>query len=138
MTSIPAINSPPEKLTALQAQYAQELQALWQQGLHTAPALKDRRFASPAWQDNPVAAFNAAIYLLNARTLMSLAQQVNTDEKTRARIQFAIEQWVAATSPSNFMALNAEAQKRPWTAKARASSRAFTICCTTCAKAMCR
>ncbi len=112
MTSIPAINIPQEKLAELQAHYAQELLALWQQGLNTAPALKDRRFAGQAWQDNPVAAFNAAMYLLNARTLMSLADGLDTDEKTRARIQFAVEQWVAATSPSNFMALNAEAQKK--------------------------
>ena len=112
MTSIPAIQIPPETLTELQAQYAQELQALWLQGLNASAPLKDRRFAAPAWQENPLAGFNAALYLLNARTLMSLAEKVDTDEKTRARIQFAVEQWVAATSPSNFMALNAEAQKK--------------------------
>lgn len=99
MTSIPAIQIPPEKLTELQAQYAQELQALWQQGLNASAPIKDRRFAAPAWQENPVAGFNAALYLLNARTLMALAEKVDTDEKTRARIQFAVEQWVAATSP---------------------------------------
>jgi aspartate/glutamate racemase len=34
MMSIPAIHIPPETLTELQAQYAQELQALWLQGLN--------------------------------------------------------------------------------------------------------
>jgi polyhydroxyalkanoate synthase len=59
-----------------------------------------------------VAAFSAAAYLLNARALMGLADAVESDAKTKARIRFAVEQWMAASSPSNFMALNAEAQKR--------------------------
>jgi polyhydroxyalkanoate synthase len=74
--------------------------------------LKDRRFAGEAWSHNPVAAYTAAAYLLNARTLMGLADAVESDAKTRARIQFAVEQWVAASSPSNFLAFNAEAQKK--------------------------
>ncbi len=32
--------------------------------------------------------------------------------KTRARIRFAVEQWVAAMSPSNYLALNPEAQQK--------------------------
>jgi polyhydroxyalkanoate synthase len=59
-----------------------------------------------------VAAFSAAAYLLNARTLMGLADAVEADAKTKARIRFAVEQWMAASSPSNFLALNAEAQKK--------------------------
>jgi polyhydroxyalkanoate synthase len=43
---------------------------------------------------------------------MQLADAVQTDEKTRARIRFAVEQMTAASAPSNFMALNAEAQKK--------------------------
>jgi polyhydroxyalkanoate synthase len=42
-----------------------------------------------AGQANPVAAFSAAAYLLNARTLMGLADAVETDAKTRARIRLA-------------------------------------------------
>jgi polyhydroxyalkanoate synthase len=59
-----------------------------------------------------MAAFSAATYLLNARTLMSLADAVEGDAKTRSRIRFAVEQWVAAAAPSNFLAFNAEAQKK--------------------------
>jgi hypothetical protein len=43
---------------------------------------------------------------------MGLADAVESDAKTRARIRFAVEQWMAASSPSNFLALNAEAQKK--------------------------
>jgi polyhydroxyalkanoate synthase len=41
-----------------------------------------------------------------------MADAVETDAKTRARIQFAVEQLTAAAAPSNFMATNAEAQKK--------------------------
>ena len=68
--------------------------------------------SSDLWAQNPVAAFTAATYLLNSRTLMSLADAVEADEKTRSRIRFAVEQWVAASAPSNFLAFNAEAQKK--------------------------
>jgi polyhydroxyalkanoate synthase len=85
---------------------------LWNQGLQANPTLKDRRFNGEAWSQNPIAAFSAASYLLNARTLMALADAVDADAKTRARIQFAVEQWVAASAPSNYLAFNAEAQKK--------------------------
>ena len=56
-----------------------------------------------------MAAFSAAIYLLNTRTLLGMAEAVEADEKTRARLRFAGEQWVAASAPSNYIAFNAEA-----------------------------
>lgn len=101
----------PVRLADIQKQYVKELSSLWNQGLTVKPP-KDRRFAGDAWQNNPIAAFSAAAYLLNARTLMALAEAVEADAKTRARIGFAVQQWVDATAPSNFMALNAEAQKK--------------------------
>ncbi|NVO08247.1 MAG: class I poly(R)-hydroxyalkanoic acid synthase, partial [Rhodoferax sp.] len=57
-------------------------------------------------------AYAAAVYMLNARTLMGMAEAVEADPKTRNRIRFAVEQWVAAAAPSNFLAFNAEAQKK--------------------------
>jgi polyhydroxyalkanoate synthase len=52
------------------------------------------------------------MYLLNARTLMRMAEAIEGDEKTRNRIRFAVEQWVAAAAPTNFFALNVEAQQK--------------------------
>jgi polyhydroxyalkanoate synthase len=101
-----------DKLKQLQQQYVSEATELWNQGLHANPATSDKRFMGDAWAHNPVAAFSAAAYLLNARTLMGLADAVEADEKTRARIRFAVDQWMAASAPSNFLALNAEAQKK--------------------------
>ena len=108
----PAVQFSPAKLQALQQQYLKEAQELWAQGLQGTPQVKDKRFSGDAWASNPVAAFSAAAYLLNARTLMGLADAVESDEKTKARIRFGVEQWMAAMSPSNFLAFNAEAQKK--------------------------
>ena len=100
------------KLQELQQQYLKEAGELWTQGLQGKPELKDKRFTGDGWASNPVAAFSAAAYLLNARTLMGLTEAVEADEKTRARIRFGVEQWMAAMAPSNFLAFNAEAQKK--------------------------
>ena len=108
----PKLAFSPDKLQQLQQQYLKEATDLWNQSLHANPPSSDRRFSADAWSHNPVAAFSAAAYLLNARTLMGLADAVESDAKTKARIRFAVEQWMAASSPSNFMALNAEAQKK--------------------------
>ena len=109
---VPQLKFSPEKLQNLQGQYFKDASELWNQGLHNSLQTKDRRFSGEAWASNPMAAFNAATYLLNARTLMGLADAVEADDKTRTRIRFAIEQWVAAAAPSNFLAFNAEAQKK--------------------------
>ena len=111
-TKPPAISFSPEKLQELQQQYLKDAAGLWTQGLQGATQPSDKRFAAQAWGANPVAAFSAAAYLLNARTLMGMADAVEADPKTRARIRFAVEQLTAAAAPSNFLAFNAEAQKK--------------------------
>ena len=101
-----------DKIQVLQQQYLQDAAALWSASLSGTAQPKDKRFASQAWSDNPLAAFSASAYLLNARTLMGLADAVEADTKARARIRFAVEQWLAASAPSNFLAFNADAQQK--------------------------
>ena len=108
----PEIRFAAEKLKALQQDYVQQAVQLFSHGMSGPDASTDRRFANPAWHDNPIAGYAAATYLLNAKTLAGLAEAVEADEKTKSRIRFAIEQWTAAAAPSNFMAFNAEAQKK--------------------------
>jgi polyhydroxyalkanoate synthase len=108
----PSLTFSPEKLESLQQQYIAEATELWNQSLTGAAVVKDRRFKDDAWAHNPMAAFTAAAYLLNTRTMMALTEAAETDAKTKARIQFAVEQWAAASAPSNFLALNAEAQQK--------------------------
>lgn len=109
--TMPRLSFAPDKLKAIQEQYVAEAGELWRQGFAATPA-GDRRFSNEAWTNNPLSAFAAAVYLLNARTLLGMADAVDADAKTRARLRFAIEQWLAASSPSNSLAFNAEAQRK--------------------------
>ncbi|GLU34614.1 poly-beta-hydroxybutyrate polymerase [Trinickia caryophylli] len=111
---LPVVSLAPARLQQLQADYSRECMELLKQAGASgtaAPELPDRRFSSDAWKASPGFAYMAAWYLLNARYLQALADAVEADAKTRERIRFAIQQWTAATSPSNFLALNPEAQK---------------------------
>jgi polyhydroxyalkanoate synthase len=110
--SLTSLQFAPDKLKTLQDAYLREASELWNQGLQQGPSTKDRRFAGDAWSRNPVAAFTAAVYLLNARTLLGLAEAADAEPKVKAKLRFAVEQWMAASAPSNFMALNAEAQQK--------------------------
>jgi polyhydroxyalkanoate synthase len=84
------LNFSPAKLEELQQQYVKEATELWNKGLHASPVSTDKRFAGDAWSHNPLAAFSAAAYLLNARTLMGLADAVEADDKVKARVRFAV------------------------------------------------
>jgi polyhydroxyalkanoate synthase len=111
---LPVASVPPDRLRRLQADYSRECLALLQQASATdkaPPDLPDRRFSADAWKATPAFAYMAAWYLLNARYLQALADALDTDAKTRERIRFAVQQWTAAASPSNFLALNPDAQK---------------------------
>lgn len=99
------------KLAGIQQEYLKDLAHLWNSGL-AIDLTKDRRFSGAAWSSNPMAAFSAALYLLNARTLMSMAEAVDADAKTKARVSFAVQQWIDASAPSNFLAFNADAQQK--------------------------
>ena len=113
--SQPSITFEPSKLLELQQRYIAGASAIWNQGLHAggdAATPADRRFSDPAWQASPVSKFLASAYQLNATTMMGLAEAAESDAKTKARLRFAVEQWMAASAPSNFLALNAEAQKK--------------------------
>jgi polyhydroxyalkanoate synthase len=114
--ALPALQFDPAKLLEIQQAYIKEASTLWNKGLSPeagpATASADRRFAAEAWHSNPLAHFSASSYMLNSQALMGMAEAVEGDEKTKARVRFAVEQWLAAAAPSNFLALNADAQKK--------------------------
>jgi len=115
LRGLTGVQMPAHVLPELQAAYLRDAAALWNQATSASaetPVRGDRRFSGQDWLANPTAAYTAGMYLLNARTLMQLADNVQTDEKTRQRIRFAVQQWVDAASPSNYLALNPEAQRR--------------------------
>ena len=103
----------PERLAELQQEYLER----WQQMLasateHSAPGLKDRRFAHESWHDNGVFTWTAALYLLNAEFMQKLADSVQGERELRDRLRFATQQWVDMLSPANFLATNPEAQAK--------------------------
>lgn len=106
----------PERLAEIQQKYLEAWLQIWghmsagDSAETVAPS--DRRFANDAWRKSPLYGYAAAFYVLNARTLMDMADAVQADAKTRERVRFAVSQWTAAMSPSNFLATNPEAQKQ--------------------------
>ncbi|WP_445207658.1 PHA/PHB synthase family protein [Aquabacterium sp. G14] len=114
LKSLAALKVEPDTLKSIQSEYIQRATELWNQALTKPEAMtvSDRRFAAPEWTQSPVSAFMASMYLLNAQTMQRLADSLNGAEKARERVRFAVQQWSAAMSPSNFLALNPEALKK--------------------------
>ncbi|MDE2593988.1 MAG: class I poly(R)-hydroxyalkanoic acid synthase, partial [Burkholderiales bacterium] len=114
LKSMAALSMDPSMLKVIQEEYLQQATELWNSALEKPEKLapKDRRFAAPEWASNPGSAFLASMYLLNARTLQRMADSLKGEDKARERVRFAVQQWVDAASPANFLALNPEVQKK--------------------------
>jgi len=103
----------PDAIEHLKNDYMASIGTLWQDFMSgKAPAVADRRFSSEAWQSNPMSAFSAASYLLNAKFLTAMADAVDTTPQQKQKIRFAVQQVVDAMSPANFLATNPEAQQK--------------------------
>jgi polyhydroxyalkanoate synthase len=110
----PALSLDTARVQQLQQRYVDEFRQLWMSLLapQSTPAIQpgaDRRFAASAWSENRISSYTAGLYLLSARALLELADCVQADEPTRQKIRFAVQQWVDAAAPSNFLPLNPEA-----------------------------
>lgn len=78
--------------------------AAWLQG--------DKRFASADWHDHGFYELTAALYSLNAKYTKRLVELVPDGAADKRKLEYAIEQFVDALSPSNFFVTNPEAQKK--------------------------
>ena len=113
--SMSGMKMPVQAITSLQGDYLKQATDLWNQTLQPGQAAAkptDRRFTAADWASNPASTYQAQMYLLNARTMMQLADGVEGDEKTKQRIRFAVQQFVDAVSPANYLALNPEALRK--------------------------
>ena len=135
--SFAGLKVPIEAVSGLQNDYLKQATELWNQTLSRAqpdgdakavPAapLTDKRFAGPEWAANPAAAYTAQMYLLNARTLMQLAESIEGNPKVRAKVRFGVQQWIDAMSPANFLALNPEAQRKALDTKGESVTQGLT------------
>jgi len=74
-----------------------------------APERGDKRFRDHAWEENEVFNFIKQSYLLTARWMQGVVNDVDgLDEKTTRKIDFYTRQFVDALSPSNFVMTNPE------------------------------
>ena len=117
--SIGGLNLPHERLGEMQAEYLKSASDVWNAELrrirsadNSTQPVADRRFAGAGWLANPMTAYTAQMYLLNSRMMMQMAETIEGDAKTKARIRFAVQQWVDAASPANFLALNPDAVQK--------------------------
>jgi polyhydroxyalkanoate synthase len=135
--SFAGLKVPFDTVSELQNGYLKQATELWNQtlargqpernGEAAAPSpINDKRFTAPEWAASPTAAYTAQMYLLNARTLMQLADSIEGDPKTRARVRFGVQQWIDAMSPANFMALNPEAQRKALDTKGESVTQGMT------------
>jgi polyhydroxyalkanoate synthase len=102
----------PARLIELQRAYADKASQLWSgmMGGRAHAVHGDKRFSNAAWSGPH--AYLADLYMLNAQFMTDLAQSVDADPKTRAKILFAVQQWTDAMSPANYLATNPEAQRK--------------------------
>ncbi|KKW92390.1 PHA/PHB synthase family protein [Sphingobium chungbukense] len=112
----------PEAVSRIQTSFADEGLALWQRFLDSggllrdrpdAPpsgspaAVKDRRFADPAWTEHPFYDLIRQSYLLLSDYLLKLADAVDgVDPKQKAKLRFATTGMLDAMAPSNFPLTN--------------------------------
>ena len=98
--------------TALQSAYLEKQAGLWNAMLAgrkeavATPPPGDRRFAHPAWRDNPYYDYLKQSYLLASRYLEDLVEQAALDPAARERARFTVRQCIDAMCPANFAATN--------------------------------
>ncbi len=78
----------------------------------TAPAVRDRRFTDPAWQQNPVYFGLLQAYLLSARLSRELVEAADLEGPQARKAQFAAELFLDAFAPTNYLWGNPAAIKR--------------------------
>ncbi len=113
----------PEKLTAAQFDLWRNYVTLWDSTLKRMTGGKaddvvthdpsDRRFKSPAWQEDALFGFLRQSYLLTANWVMHMVEQGSDtlDHQTAQKLKFFTRQFVDALSPSNFALTNPDVVK---------------------------
>ena len=75
------------------------------------PARRDRRFADPAWSENPLLKRTVQTYLALAKTSEDLLADAELDWRDNERLKFVLTNLIAAATPSNHPLINPGARK---------------------------
>ena len=109
-----------QAVAELNERFAPRVHALWSRVLGessassgTEPTGKsDRRFAAPAWTEQPYFAFIKDAYLLWSQYLTELASLARLPPSDKQRFEFATRQYLDAVAPTNYPATNPEVLRR--------------------------
>lgn len=105
----------PADLLQVQITAAQQWGDFWTRAMtgQASEAPRDRRFASPQWQDDPWFRSIRDSYLLASEQLRELVS-VGEDgsDSSRATVRFLLDQYLNAVAPTNFAHTNPEVLKR--------------------------
>jgi poly[(R)-3-hydroxyalkanoate] polymerase subunit PhaC len=108
----------PQAVAALNDRFAPRIRALWATAREAKPAPAmdpappDRRFAAPAWREQPFFALLKDAYLLYSEYLTELAELARLPSADKQRLRFATQQYLDAIAPTNFPATNPEVLQR--------------------------
>ncbi|MBN8808693.1 MAG: class I poly(R)-hydroxyalkanoic acid synthase [Sphingomonas sp.] len=106
----------PQQLLEVQLQAAREWGDFWSRAfLPQAPGekVRDRRFASPAWDENPYFRSLRDAYLLASKQIRAVAAVADRrDTPNAAMIDFLVDQYLNAIAPTNFAMTNPEVVRR--------------------------
>lgn len=113
-------SSPASEIARAQAQYAEQVLAMWSNAL--APGMtkhepvvsadrSDRRFRGEGWNEQPWFRLLKQTYLLNSRYLSELVEAADLEPKEKRKLRFFARQFTDAMSPANFVATNPDALK---------------------------
>ncbi len=106
----------PQQLLHVQLQAAHEWGDFWSRAFLPTPDAekpRDRRFASPEWQDNPYYRTIRDAYLLASKQIRSVASVAEKgDTPNAAMIDFLVDQYLNAIAPTNFAMTNPDVVKR--------------------------
>ena len=108
----------PERLAESQARFAKLWIDMWTRNAErvmtgtngeppvVSPESSDRRFANPAWSENPALDTLKQAYLLVTEAFLSAIDNADVDERTKRRARFFAKQFCDMMSPSNMAFLN--------------------------------
>ena len=91
----------PKALARQAGQLAAELRKVADGSSAIAPGPRDRRFADPAWQDNPLLKRIVQGYLAGGQAAEALVADAELDWQDSERMKFVMMNLIAAAAPSN-------------------------------------
>jgi len=101
----------PQAVSQQAAVLAGELARIVTGSSKLSPERKDRRFADPAWSQNPLLKRVLQTYLAAGQTATDLLASADLDWRDSERLRFVLSNLIAAASPSNNPLLNPAAIK---------------------------